>query len=93
MKRTLLSLLRLVPVLAVLGVSGCTAPQSTGSKTSATGVKPYPFKTCLVSGNTLGSMGDPIIETYEGREVRFCCEPCVKKFHKNPGKYLTKLPS
>ncbi len=52
----------------------------------------YPLKTCLVSGNELGSMGAPITKVYEGKEIKFCCKPCIKKFEANPAKYLTKLP-
>lgn len=58
----------------------------------AAGTKPYPLKTCLVSGNTLGSMGDPVTKVYDGQEIKFCCKPCVKKFEANQAKYLAKLP-
>jgi len=59
---------------------------------SAADVKPYPLKTCLVSGNELGSMGTPITKVYEGQEIKFCCKPCIKKYEANPAKYLAKLP-
>jgi hypothetical protein len=59
---------------------------------AATGTKAYPLKTCLVSGNTLGSMGDPVTKVFDGQEIKFCCKPCVKKFEANKAKYLTKLP-
>ncbi len=52
----------------------------------------YPLKTCLVSGNDLGSMGAPISKAYNGQTIIFCCKPCVKKFDANPAKYLAKLP-
>ena len=51
----------------------------------------YPLETCVVSGEKLGEMGDPVIFQYEGREVRFCCKDCRKDFLKNPAKYLKKL--
>ena len=51
----------------------------------------YPLETCVVSGEKLGEMGDPVILQYEGREVRFCCNKCVKKFKQEPAKYLKKL--
>ena len=51
----------------------------------------YPLTTCVVSGDTLGEMGDPVIYNHEGREVRFCCKDCVKDFKKDPAKYLKKL--
>lgn len=59
--------------------------------TGITGAKPYPKDTCLVSGNKLGSMGDPVTRVHQGQEVKFCCKPCVAKFEKNPAKYLAKL--
>ncbi len=54
--------------------------------------KPYPLNTCLVTGNELGSMGTPITKVYDGQVIKFCCEPCVKKFEANKAKYLAKLP-
>ena len=60
---------------------------ATASNTSADAKTP-PSKTCIVSGNTLGSMGPAITKTHEGKKVKFCCKPCVAKFQKNPGKYL-----
>lgn len=71
---------------ALLLATGCTTPESI-----AVSAKPYPFKVCLVSGNKLDSMGDTISETYKGQDVKFCCAPCVKKFHAYPEKYLPKL--
>ncbi len=52
---------------------------------------PYPLATCVVSGEELGSMGDPVILDYEGQEVRLCCKGCVKKFHADPEQYLAIL--
>jgi len=51
----------------------------------------YPLDTCVVSGEKLGSMGEPFIITHEGTEVRFCCDSCVPEFKKDPAKYLAKL--
>lgn len=82
MKRKIL----LQAVLLLTLLSGCSTPKSVASNTKA-----YPFKVCLVSNNSLDSMGDTVTETYNGQEVKFCCEPCVKKFHAHPEKYLPKL--
>ncbi|GBL43656.1 hypothetical protein LBMAG55_12770 [Verrucomicrobiota bacterium] len=57
----------------------------------ASGIKPYPLKTCLVTDNDLDSMGERTTVVREGRELKFCCEPCVGKFDKNPATYLPKL--
>jgi YHS domain-containing protein len=48
----------------------------------------YPLNTCVVSGDTLGSMGQPVDYVYGNQLVRFCCNACVATFKKNPGKYL-----
>lgn len=53
--------------------------------------KPYTKNTCIVSDNELGSMGKVITKVHEGQEVKFCCKPCVKKFDKNPAKFLKDL--
>ena len=62
-----------------------------GKKTEQVSAKPYPLKTCLVSDEKLGEMGDVITMTYEGQEWKFCCKPCVKKFNKDPKKYTSLL--
>lgn len=53
--------------------------------------KPYPLETCLVSDEKLGGMGEPFKMTYEGQELKFCCEYCKPTFEKDPAKYLKKL--
>ena len=62
-----------------------------GAQTNAV-VKPYPLKTCLVSGEKLGGdMGKPITLIHQGQEMKFCCKDCVKDFKKNPEKWMKKL--
>jgi YHS domain-containing protein len=51
----------------------------------------YPIDFCVVSGEKLGSMGDPIKYQHEGREVQFCCGGCIASFEKDPAKYLAAL--
>ena len=48
---------------------------------------------CPVSGEELGSMGEPIKATHEGHTVNLCCKDCVKEFKSNPTKYLADLTS
>lgn len=74
-------------LLGVLPLSG-TAFLAEGATPK---VRPYPLKTCLVSGEKLGAMGDPFVYQYKGREIKFCCKGCLKDFNKNPEKYLKKL--
>ena len=64
---------------------------STATGTSVGGTKPYPLKTCIVTENDLGSMGDEQRIVYQGQEIKFCCKPCTKKFAADPAKYLGKL--
>ena len=54
-------------------------------------LKEYPLKICLVSDNKLGSMGKPYKFTHKDQRVELCCKPCLKKFTKEPVKYLKKL--
>ncbi len=75
----------LVATSLVLCFAACTSTPKAGP------VRPYPFKTCLVTDNALGSMGDPITKIYEGRELKFCCAPCVAEFEANPAAFLSKL--
>ncbi|MEK6701595.1 MAG: hypothetical protein AABZ53_04980 [Planctomycetota bacterium] len=51
----------------------------------------YSLATCPISGGKLGSMGDPVVKTYDGREVRFCCDSCPPKFEKDLAKSMAKL--
>ena len=60
-----------------------------GSQEAA--AKPYPLKTCVVSGEQLGKMGEPKRIVYEGQEIKFCCPSCEKDFRKEPAKYLKKI--
>lgn len=53
--------------------------------------KPYPLKTCVVSDEKLGEMGDAYVFTYKDREIKLCCKSCLKDFNRNPAKYIKKL--
>lgn len=43
----------------------------------------YTLNTCPVSGEKLGSMGEAPVLLHEGREIRFCCAGCIKKYEAN----------
>ena len=56
----------------------------------------YPLKTCVVSDEPLGSMGDYVNYVHKeagkpDRTVRFCCDGCIDDFKKDPAKFLAKL--
>lgn len=79
---------------AALFMTACASTGgSTGSSaaTSVGGTKPYPLKTCIVTENDLGSMGDETRIVYQGQEIKFCCKPCEAKFLGNPAKYLARI--
>lgn len=44
---------------------------------------PYPLGVCPISGEKLGSMGDPVVRVYQGREIRLCCDGCIHDFEKD----------
>lgn len=56
----------------------------------------YPLKTCLVSDEPLGSMGEPLGYVHRtagqpDRVVFFCCGGCTDDFKAEPAKFLAKL--
>lgn len=51
----------------------------------------YPLKKCVVSGEELGSMGEPVAYKWGDVEVQFCCSDCVEKFEKEPEKFLAMV--
>ncbi len=51
----------------------------------------YPLESCAVSGEELGSMGDPIDLVHGTRLVRLCCAGCVKGFRADPAATMTKI--
>lgn len=66
-----------------------------GNKTDKTDKTPktvaYPLETCIVSGEKLGSMGEPVVLTHEGQEIKLCCKACIKSFNSDPAKYIAKM--
>lgn len=55
------------------------------------GTKEYTLKTCLVSGEELGSMGDPLVVLVGNQQVKLCCEHCVPDLKKDTAKLMAKL--
>jgi hypothetical protein len=55
--------------------------------------KPYPLKTCIVSGEEINDKGEmkPHSFVVEGQEVKLCCKSCLKDFNKDKAKFLKKL--
>jgi YHS domain-containing protein len=76
--------------LAFLGspLAGLAADEKAEAKPKP---KPYTLKTCIISGEKLGEMGDPFVYVHENREIKFCCKGCLKDFKKTPAKYVKKI--
>lgn len=92
----------MIKTFLYLGVSallllGCGAEQQSSSdkpaESQSAQLKTYPIDWCIVTGEKLGSMGDPVARTYQGREVKFCCKYCIEEFEKTPDLYLARIDS
>ena len=75
-----------VLALAVLGTVSFPAYAAEDAKGD-----PYTLNVCAVAGEELGSMGDPIVAEFEGREVRYCCSGCKPRLENDPAKYLPEV--
>lgn len=53
--------------------------------------KPYTLKTCVMSGEELGSMGDPIVLIVGDQQIKLCCDGCMDDLKADPAKALAKL--
>ncbi|MBK7405557.1 MAG: hypothetical protein IPJ41_13240 [Phycisphaerales bacterium] len=73
----------ILAVVASLAVAAAPPP--------AAPPRPYPLRYCPISGEELGSMGAPVVKIYEGREVRFCCKSCIKKFEAEAPEYWSQI--
>jgi hypothetical protein len=56
----------------------------------------YPMKTCLVSDEPLGSMGEAVAYVHKSagkpdRVIFVCCEGCIDDFKADPAKFLKKV--
>lgn len=73
-------------------LAGLTTRCVAADAKAAAKAKPYPLKTCVVSGEKFGGdMGDPYVFTHEGREVKLCCKGCLDDFKKDAAKYVKKM--
>lgn len=82
-----------LPFLALVACEKETAAPQGEAKAEAGSEdpKPYPLDVCLVSGEKLGSMGEPVSVVHEGQEILFCCEHCLPEFEEDPDALMSKL--
>ena len=84
-----------VVLVGFSATAACSAPE-TAEPVAATTQAAYPLKICVVSGGKLGGMGKPVAYVHKqagqaDRTVMFCCKACIRKFEKEPARYLAKL--
>jgi hypothetical protein len=78
----------LVAALGLWGLAACgdgrdrgTSPAKSPVRPAAAvdpNAKPYPLDVCVVSGQKLGSMGEPMKFAYKGQEIKLCCQGCFR---------------
>lgn len=56
---------------------------------SANALTPYPLTICIITGDTLNE--DPIVFSYDGREIKTCCTDCIDQFYKDPAGFVAKI--
>lgn len=88
--------LLLIPAFA-LGLAGCSDESATtntdppAQAEPATAEADYPLEVCVVSGEKLGSMGDPIEVTVQDHTFKLCCASCEDELRENPDKFIKVL--
>lgn len=75
--------LTILPLLGLMAALPAMADDAVAYKGD-----PYSLDVCAVSGEKLGSMGDPIQLIHSGREIKFCCAGCEPRFKADPAKYI-----
>ena len=80
-----------IAIASLLTVSCQEKSSETVTDASTSSGETYPLEVCVVSGEQLGSMGEPVVYDHEGTTVKFCCKACIKDFKENPAPYLAKL--
>ncbi len=75
---------------ALTGVALADAKQAGHTDKAEAKETTYPVATCVVSGQKLGSMGEPYAHELEGRKVFLCCAGCVNRLEGDPENYLEK---
>ena len=91
-----LSLILAAPAILQAGASSEKKSAPTEAEIITKARTNYPLKTCLVSNESLGSMGDAFAYVHRSpghteRVVFMCCEGCVDDFKQDPAKFLKKV--
>ena len=76
--------------LLTFAIASCSKDKGAGGAGNGAS-DDYPLTTCVVSGEPLGSMGEPYVIEHNGTTVKFCCDSCLPKFNKDPETYVAKV--
>lgn len=77
-----------ITAIVALGLAAC---REKGAEESAESKDSITQTVCPVSGEELGSMGEPVVMTHDGKEVKLCCKNCIEKFEADPAKYASQV--
>ncbi len=82
-----------IATLLTIAFAGLPLTGFTADEKKAEKPKPYPLKTCLVSGAEIDDKGEmkPHSINFEGREIKFCCKGCLPDFKKDSAKLMKQL--
>ena len=80
-----------IATIIILLASGCGSGAPPKAASNPNVADKYPLETCVVSGEKLGSMGEPFVIKPNGRTVKLCCSKCLKEFNADPAKYIAIL--
>lgn len=85
-----------IPPAVLLAAGQLVEPTDKDAAWLAKARAAYPLKTCVISQEELGSMGEPTEMIYRvagqpDRLVRFCCESCFKDFMQDPAAALKRI--
>lgn len=82
---------KITMMMSMIGAVSMLLASCASSGAGVSGVKPYQSDMCAMTDNKLGSMGPVVTKVYDGKEVKFCCKPCIAKFEKNLERNLANL--
>ena len=83
----------ILTAILLTGLAAGVLSARADDKTPDKKAKPYPLKTCIVSGEEINDKGamKPHTFVHDGQEVKLCCKSCLKDFNKDTAKYLKKI--
>jgi len=84
---------KITAAVLAIGLVGLPLAAFAAGEKKAEKPKPYILKKCVVSDEEIDEKGDmkPYVFVHGDRQIKLCCESCLKDFKKNPAKYVKKI--